>query len=316
MRISRYTKAVIAALGVYFIWGFTLLASTVAQRAASPMVYLMYRFDIASILMLLPVFFGKKRLSFNFKELLPLIAMGICEPAVYFIGEQYGMKYTNSSLTGIFISIIPLLTMVLAAVFFNEKPTFLQWVFCAISIGGVIAITVFTSGAGGEISLKGIMWLLVAVFSAGAYTMLNKKAAYDNFGVYERTVFTLFVGAIFFTAGAVIENIGEPENLITPVKNIQFVLAVIYVALFASVIGYTLFNYAVANAPVANVISLNSLTTVLSVAAGVIFLDEPFSIRAGIAMAVVIIGIWGVQKFTKSEDAAENAANVIEANIG
>ena len=299
MNSGRYTKAILAAIGVYFIWGFTLLASTVAQRVSTPMVYLMYRFDTASLLMLVPVLVGKKKIRLSFRKILPLIIMGICEPAIYFLGEQYGLKYTNSSFTGIFIAIIPLLTTILAAVFFKERPTGLQWLFCLVSIGGVIAISVFTSDAGGNITFKGVVWLLVAVFSAAAYTTINKKAARDNIGVYERTTVTMIVGAVFFTTGAVLENMGSLENLVSPLRNLPFVLAVIYVAVFASVIGYTLFNFAVANAPVANVVTLNSLVTVLSVTAGVIFLDEPFSFRAGIAMIVVIIGIWGVQKFTR-----------------
>ncbi len=302
MNLSRHTKAILAAIGVYFIWGFTLLASTFAQRVSTPMVYLMYRFDLASLMMLLPAVFGKRKIDLNLRRLFPLLLMGICEPSIYFIGEQYGLKYTNSSFTGIFIAIIPLLTTVLAAVFFRERPTVLQWIFCLVSIGGVIAISVFTSDAGGNITLRGIIWLLVAVFSATAYTTLNKKAAQDNIGVYERTTISMLVGAIFFTAGAILENLGSPEKLVAPLKDLPFDLAVIYVALFASVIGYTLFNYAVANAPVANVVTLNSLVTVLSVAAGVLFLGEPFSLKAGIAMAVVIIGIWGVQRFTRKED--------------
>ena len=302
MNFSKYTKAILAAIGVYFIWGFTLLASTFAQRVSTPMVYLMYRFDLASLLMLLPVIFGKRKIDLDFKRMLPLIIMGICEPFIYFIGEQYGLKYTNSSFTGIFIAIIPLLTTILAAFFFQERPTALQWLFCLVSIGGVIAISVFTSDAGGSITLKGIIWLLVAVFSAAAYTTLNKKAAKDNIGVYDRTTVTMIVGAVLFTVSAVLENLTSPEKLIEPVKDLPFDLAVIYVALFASVIGYTLFNYAVANAPVANVVTLNSLVTVLSVTAGVLFLGEPFSFRAGIAMVVVLVGIWGVQRFTEKEN--------------
>lgn len=302
MNFRRYKKAILAAIGVYFIWGFTLLASTVAQRYSTPMVFLMYRFDVATVCMLFPVIIGKRKIDLAPGKLLPLVIMGICEPAIYFLGEQYGLKYTNSSFTGIFIAIIPLLTTILAAIIFKEKPTVLQWLFCLVSIGGVIAISVFTSDAGGNITLKGVLWLFTAVFSAAAYTTLNKKMAKENIGVYERTSVTMIVGAVFFTAGSILENISAPEKLIAPIKNLPFVLAVIYVAIFASVIGYTLFNYAVGNAPAANVVTLNSLVTVLSVAAGVIFLGEPFSIKAGIAMAVVLIGLWGVQKFTREEN--------------
>ena len=301
MKLTAYKKAVIAALSVYFIWGFTLLASTLAQTVASPMVYLMYRFVLATLIMLVPVFIGKQKIRLSRRAILPLLIIGLCEPVIYFLGEQYGMRYTNSSFTGIFISIIPLFSTILAGVFFNERPTFLQWVFCLISVGGVIAISVFTSDAGGSVSLKGVIWLLIAVFSAGFYTVLNKKAAKDNIGLYERTVVTMIVGAVFFTSGSVVQNIGSLENLITPLKSPAFILSVIYVALFASAVGYTVFNYAITKAPVANVVSLNSLVTVISVVVGVVFLHEPFSLKAGIAMAVVVVGVWGVQKFTRKE---------------
>ena len=71
-----------------------------------------------------------------------------------------------------------------------------------------------------------------------------------------------------------------------------------YLAVMASVVSYTLYNYAVSNAPVANVVSFCNLTTVISVAAGVVFFDEPFSALSAAAIVAVLVGIWGVQKYS------------------
>ena len=298
MNLSRHSKALLAAFGVYFIWGFTFYASSVAQQTASPLILLMYRFLLSSVLMLIPVALGRKKLRVKKEDFIILLAMSLFEPGIYFIGEQYGIKYTNSSFAGIFISLIPLLDMVLADIFFKEKPVALQWIFCVVSILGVIAVTLLTSSAGGHITVKGVFWLLVAVTSAGAYATCNKALANRGIHPYTRTVFPLIVGAMFFAVGAIFESRKDLSQLIVPLRSLSFDLAVIYVAVFASVAGYSLYNYAIDNAPIANVVSLNSIVTVISVIAGVVFLHEPFSFGAAIAMLVVIVGVWGVQKFT------------------
>ena len=298
MTLTKHTKAILAAIGVYFIWGFTFLASAVAQRSASPIVLLMYRFDLSSVFMLVPVLLRKKSLHFRGKNMLPMILMGICEPVIYFIGEQYGIKNTNSSFAGICISVIPLVTMFMAVLFLKEKPHPLQWLFSVVSIGGVIAISVFTSEAGGNITIKGILWLVLAVVTAAAYVTLNRISSQSSFTVYERTVIVQLEGAVFFTLLAVIENFSDLNALFIPAAEPKFLVAILYLSLFASAIGYSLHSYALDNAPIANVTTLNGLVTILSVIAGVVILGEPFSVKAAVAMVVVLGGIWGVQRFT------------------
>lgn len=296
MALRRKTKGILAAVVVYIIWGFTLLASTLAQREASPSIFLAYRFVIATVVMLIPVLLGRQRLSFKGKNLWWLLALALAEPVIYFPCEQFGLKYTNSSFTGIMISVIPVFTMLLAAVIFKDRPSALQWLFTFVSIGGVIAITLINGSDSGAVRPLGVLFLAGAVICGGAYGILCRKLA-DSFSIYEKTFVTLFMGALFFAVWALLENRADLTALVSPLASPEFVLSSLYVSVFASVIGYTLLNYALENAPMANVISLNSLVTVLSVISGVLFLGEPFSLKAGIAMLVVLLGIWGVQRF-------------------
>ena len=112
------------------------------------------------------------------------------------------------------------------------------------------------------------------------------------------------MGAVFFTSLAVIEHGGDITALIRPAASLDFMLAALFLAVGASVVGYWLFNYSVANAPMANVISLYNLTTIVSVLAGVFILGESFSLLSAAAMVAVMVGIWGVQKFTPQEKGA------------
>ena len=122
-----------------------------------------------------------------------------------------------------------------------------------------------------------------------------------RFSVFERTYFMQIMGAVFFTTLALIENDGSVAAVLAPATNLRFLLAVLFLALGASVAGYSMFNYAVSHAPMANVIVFMNLATVVSVAAGIIVLHERLAPVSLVAMVVVLIGIWGVQKYPPKE---------------
>lgn len=293
---KKYSSAILAAIGVYTIWGFSFMASKVAQETVTPFVLLMWRFDISLFVLSIPMFIGKRKLSLKGKKILPLVMIGMMEPCIYFIGEQYGLRFSNSAFSGIMIALIPIVSMLMSAAFLKEKPNAAQWFFSVLSIGGIIAITL-TENSGGEIRPLGILFLSIAVIAGSGYGVLSRKSS-DEFSVYERSWFMQLMGAVFYTVLATVEHHSNIGALFTPLANGRFLLSVLYLALGASVAGYTLFNYAVSNAPVANVITLCNLTTVISVLAGVLILGEPFSPFSLVAMAVVLIGIIGVQKFS------------------
>ena len=297
---KKYLKPMLAAVGVYTLWGFSFLASKLAQSAASPLVVLMYRFDIAALVMALPWILGRRKVRLKGKNVKGLLLLGLCEPVIYFIGEQYGLKFTNSAFSGVMIAVIPIVTLILAAVFLKERPSTAQWLFSLLSIAGVVAITLM-AGGGGQVQPIGVALLILAVVSGSAYAVIS-RAVSDDFSVFERSMVMQLMGAVFYTVCAVIENIGDLSALIAPLRDGNFLWGILYLSLGASVAGYTLYNYAVANAPIANVASLCNLTTVLSVAAGVVILREPFSLGSAVALAVILIGIWGVQKFTPREE--------------
>ena len=298
-RSKNHVKAILAAIGVYTLWGFSFLASKVGQESVTPFVLMAYRFDIAVLVLSIPVIFGRVKLRLRGKNIKPLLLLGAMEPCIYFIGEQYGLRYTNSAFSGLMIAVIPVVTLIMAAVFLKDRPSRAQWLFSLLSIAGVIVVTL-AENSGGEIRLIGVVCLVAAVITGSAYGVISRGIP-DEFTVYERTYFMQVMGAVFYTVLALTEQRGSLGAIIAPLANGEFVLSMLFLSLGASVLGYSLFNYAVSNAPMANVISLCNLTTVISVAAGIVLLNEPFSPVSVIAMLAVLVGIWGVQKFPPKE---------------
>lgn len=297
---KNFTKAILAAIGVYTLWGFSFMASDVGQRSVTPFTLLAYRFDIAVLLLTVPIILGKKKIRLKGKNIKPMLLLGTMEPCLYFIGEQYGLRYTNSAFSGVMIAVIPIVTLIMAAVFLKDRPGKAQWLFSALSIAGIVVITL-SENSGGDISLLGVLCLVMAVLTGSAYGVLSRSLK-DEFDVYERTYIMQVMGAVFYTVLMLIEQRGNLGAVIEPLANREFILSILYLSVGASVLGYTLFNYAVSNAPMANTIIFCNLTTVLSVVAGIVILGDPFSVVSIIAMAVVLVGIWGVQKFTPKEE--------------
>lgn len=298
-RSKNHVKAMLAAVGVYTLWGFSFLASKVGQEAATPFVLIAYRFDIAVLVLSIPIILGKVKIRLRGKNIKPLLLLGAMEPCIYFIGEQYGLRFTNSAFSGLMIAVIPIVTLIMAAAFLKDRPSRAQWLFSLLSIAGIALITV-VENSGGQVQLIGVIFLIAAVISGSAYGVISRGIS-DEFSVYERTYFMQLMGGVFYTVLALIEQRGNLGALVAPFADGGFVISLLYLALGASVLGYSLFNYAVSNAPMANVVSLCNLTTVISVVAGVVLLDEPFSPVSAIAMLAVLVGIWGVQKFPPKE---------------
>lgn len=298
-RSKNHVKAMLAAVGVYTLWGFSFLASKVGQEAATPFVLIAYRFDIAVLVLSIPIILGKVKIRLRGKNIKPLLLLGAMEPCIYFIGEQYGLRFTNSAFSGLMIAVIPIVTLIMAAAFLKDRPSRAQWLFSLLSIAGIALITV-VENSGGQVQLIGVIFLIAAVISGSAYGVISRGIS-DEFSVYERTYFMQLMGGVFYTVLALIEQRGNLGALVAPFADGGFVISLLYLALGASVLGYSLFNYAVSNAPMANVVSLCNLTTVISVAAGIVLLGEPFSPVSLIAMLAVLVGIWGVQKFPPKE---------------
>ena len=72
---------------------------------------------LLSFALTVPVLLGKQKLDLRGKSIKPLLLLGSMEPCIYFIGEQYGLKYSSSAFSGIMIAVIPIVTIIFAAIF-------------------------------------------------------------------------------------------------------------------------------------------------------------------------------------------------------
>ena len=299
---SRKTgPAMLAAAIGNGIFGFSFMFSRMALDAASPFVMLMYRFVTAFVLINGVALWsrvkkkeGWLRFRIPWKKSASLLLLGLMQPVIYFLCESFGISLTNATVSGVIIALIPIVALGCGALFLKEKPSLAQVFFSLLCIAGVILMTLQQSG-GGNVQPLGIVLLVGAVVTGAAYNMMSRSIS-KRFSALERTYVMMLVGAAVFSALAVFETRGNGQALAAPLQNGTFMLSMIYLSLFSSILAFLCLNYAATLLPVSKTTAFCNITTVLSVFAGAVFLGDAVSVVSVIAAAVIILGVFGVQK--------------------
>jgi drug/metabolite transporter (DMT)-like permease len=227
---------------------------------------------------------------------LPLF-MGLMEPVVYFIGEELGVIHSTTIFSGVMIAVIPIVAIFAAIPFLHEKPTVGQILFSFLSVGGVIGIGLLTHSSG-KLDWIGFAGLVVAVVSAAAYGILDRGLSAE-FTPFERTYLMIGMGAVCFTPIALIRTHFDLGAFFAPMGDLRFLLPVLFLAVCCSVVSYFLLSYMATYMTVTRSTVYANLTTAVSVIAGALILKEPFSWLSAVFCVVILVGIYGVQKFAR-----------------
>ena len=291
---TQKTKAYLATIVCHVLWGFSFMASRTALNHVPVFLLLSHRFLLAFLVMNLLLLTGRFRLELKGKRLGMLLLLGLMEPVVYFIGEQYGILHSSTIFSGVMIAMIPIAATLAAGPVLKERPTAGQLIFSLVSVGGVIGIGLL-SRSSGTLDLVGLIALIIAVASAAAYSLLSRSQS-GNFSPFERSYMMMALGAAVFTPMAFVQTKGSLAAYLAPFAVPEYIAAVLYLVLAASAICYFLSGYALTYLTVAQESVFSNLTTAVSVFAGAVLLHEPFSWLSLVMCVLILVGIWGVQK--------------------
>jgi len=129
---SNTARAVFCAALGNIIWGFGFLFTRIALEVApDPNVMLAHRFILSTLIMLIPILIGKQKISFKGKRW-GAVALLLLTQLSYYLFESYGILYTNSTIAGLVLAVVPVVTIGTGALFLKEYPTKKQILFCRL----------------------------------------------------------------------------------------------------------------------------------------------------------------------------------------
>lgn len=283
-----------AAVCAYVIFGFSFLFSKLALGVASVPVLLAIRFLLAFLVMNLLLAARVVKISFRGKPMWGLLGLGILQPVCYFLCENYGLQHSTASFGSVLIALIPIVSVLVAAVVLRERPTIRQVAFGLLSIAGVILLSVRQS-SDGTVEPIGVVLLCGAVLSAVGFNLLSRRTSV-TFTAFERTYVMFAIGCAVFIPLALVQNSGSFFPFAYALSSPSFLLAVLYLGAVSSVGAFLLVNYANTYLPLSRSTSFANITTIVSVLAGVILLNDPFDFGSGLYITMILVGVWGVNR--------------------
>ncbi len=304
---QRKSLAIFLSFLGYAIFGFSFLFSKQALNIATPFVLLAVRFSVAFFLLNCLLLFRTCKLHLKGKKIGLLLLLGLIQPVVYFICENYGVKLSATSFVGTILALIPIASLVAARVFLKEKIRAFQAVCFLGSVGGVFLTTLQQSS--GSFSWLGLILLLFAVCVGAMFNVLSRRISVQ-FSPFERTYVMFAVGSAVFTCIALIQSAGNIREMIfVPLGDAKFWVSIFYLAGLSSVGAFLMLNYAVTHLDIASASIFANITTVITILAGVLILHESFGVYQIIGSVIIILAAYGVNAKRKGVVTSQEKLN-------
>lgn len=287
---SNTVKAVFCAALGNIIWGFSFLfTKTGLQIAPDPNVMLAHRFLLSTVLMLIPILLGRQKISFKGKKWGPLAVL-LSMQLTYYLFETYGVLYTNSTIAGLVLAVVPVVTIGTGALFLKEYPSKKQILFCIIPVAGVILITI----SGKELGIVrpiGLLFLLLTMLSSAFYKTANRTMS-SQFTAYERTFLVLAISGIAFGISGLSSVKWNLQEFAKPLAEGKYLLSIFSLSVLCSIAANLLVNYATGHLSLFKVSSFGALSTLCTAVAGVCILKEPFSLLLALGGVLILTGVY------------------------
>ncbi len=294
-------KGILFCLITQSIWGFSILAAKHAVSNYTAWTFLSWRFTTGLVGFLVLIALGFIKLDLKGKRLLPLFALSVMQSVCYFIGETFGVMRTTASESGLFLAMVPIVTLIFSALFLKRMPTRVQSAGIVISVLGIVIIESFKA-TGASYSIVGYAFLIFAVVSTAAFCILSDK--YREYTSAEKAFAMTLTGALFFDACALWEHgqNGSIGYLVTlPFKELSFALISLYLGVGCTIIANICINAAIRYIGGARTSSFASITTVMTILCGVLILGERLTAVQVAGIVLVLTGITMANKLPKED---------------
>ena len=289
---------ILAAITYSTIFGLSFVFSKIGLEVMTPMELISYRFLLAALVMTTLKLLKIINISFKGRDIKVLIFASFFQPVLYFIFEILGVNITSTSEAGLTLSLIPVIVAVFSVIFLKEKLAKEQWFFIGLSVTGVILINIMKGKSSDAQNYLGIIFLLLAVLSAGFYNIAAKKAS-AYFTPIETTYVMMWTAAISFNIILIFINLknGTMGNYFKGINNIKAIIPLLYLGILSSIIAFFMVNYSISRMTVTQSAIFGNISTVVSILAGVLVLKEDFFWYDFIGAVMIIAGVWGTVYF-------------------
>lgn len=292
--MSRKRQLAYLVLGINtIVWGLAAPIVKPALSITTPERFLFYRFLLASIitLPLLPVIL--KRFKLTLGLVMKIICLELLGTSLLLWLVYTALNLTSALESSFIYSTSPIFVTLAGVFLLRERETKQEWRGLAIALAGTLIISVSpllisgfkVSGSivgNGLMLLQNVLWAIYLVAAKRVYRHVPKLAV---------TSISFFVGAVSFF---LLSQSSSNPLLLAPLElnNPSVLLAVVYMAIFGSIIGATTYLIGQNMIEVSEATLFTYLEALVALPAAMFFLGEQPTPAIIVGAAVVAIGVY------------------------
>jgi len=275
------------AVAAMLFWGMSFVWSSILLKYYQPITIIFIRLLISSIfLFCIIILFGKFQ-KIQRRDYKWFLLSALFNPFLYFLGENYGLKFSTSTIAAIIIATIPVFSPLAGYLAYREKLRWFNFIGIGLSFGG-IAIMLLSQGMQLQVSFLGVLFLGGAVVSALLYTIMLKKlsATYSPLNIIG---IQNFIGIFLFLP---LFLIFEFPRALSVTPNREIISSFLMLAILASSLSFVFFAHTVKILGIIKANIFSNLIPVFTALFSFWILDESFTMQKIIGIVIVILGVY------------------------
>lgn len=288
-------------------WAGAGIAVKEALVVFSPLTLIVLRFTLAIVLMLLVglLFRGHEVLGLQRvdKRAIPLFVLGgLFQPFLYFIFETYTYQsFASPTIAEAMLSTQPIMAPILAFIILREKVTRNNVVGILISTMGMLLLLLVGANNFALGNPWGVLLAVVTVSMSVGYTIILRRipTRYSSLSIVFYVQLVALV--LFYAVWGVFDRQSLQDTIASLSADLSPVIAVGYLAVFASVTAFILFCYTVRQIGVTRANVFNNVRPVFTALLMWVIFDEQLPIWKWVGIVVIVIGLFISQKQRKIE---------------
>jgi O-acetylserine/cysteine efflux transporter len=270
----------LAALSVVAIWGFNFVVIKVGLQEIPPILLCALRFALAAV----PAVFFIQRPAAPWHK---IVQYGLVQFALQFAllfgGMQLGM---SAGLASLALQVHVFVTIGLAVVLLHERPSRFQIIGACMAFAGMGVVALHV---GGEVSVMGLVCVLLAAASWGVGNLMSKQIGkVDMLGLVVWGSLTAPVPLLALSL-----MVEGPDRIVHSLTHLSWlgIASIAYIVYPTTLFGFAVWSWLLSRYPAASVAPLTLLVPVVGMVSSALVLGEPLHNWKLMAAALVIAGL-------------------------
>ena len=283
------TKLYLALFCVAFFWGTTFLGIRIGIETIPPFLLAGIRNLISGFIIFFYLLFQRKLEPVNPRQFLRAFILAIMMIVLANGLTTYSEKYITSGLASLISTLSPFFVLILNLILGNEKLSIKTTLGILLGMFGIFLI--YQNSLSDLLNpeyRQGVFAILIAVLMWAIGTIITKKGSENSLTMLMNVSVQMIIAGIILTA---IQFILTP-TISTENWSLRSVLAMVYLAVFGSVVGYVAYSYLITQMSSTKVSVLSYVNVVVALFLGWLILDETITSRIIIAASLIIGGVF------------------------